>query len=159
MLLSDFWETFERLLRGFWETFERLLRDFWEAFERLLRGFWETFEQLGHDGPLTWPTVRCGVWHGWKLWAYCHAGTKAKFWPFGWTGRREETPQTKVAKPYVVCKNISFPNTAVLLSKQLYLQIIQMPIIRNMATFNVAHVKSNIKYPHWWCGAPPFLYV
>ena len=46
MLLSDFWETFERLLRGFWETFERLLRDFWETFERLLRDFWEAFERL-----------------------------------------------------------------------------------------------------------------
>ena len=49
LLISDFWETFVRLLRDYWGTFERLLRDFWGTFERLLRDFWETFERLLRD--------------------------------------------------------------------------------------------------------------
>merc|ERR1712240_371862 len=41
VILSNFWETFERLLRYF--------RDFWATFERLLGHFWDTFGRLLSD--------------------------------------------------------------------------------------------------------------
>ena len=62
VILSNFWETFERLLRDFWATFERLLGDFWATFERLLGHFWETFERLLRD---FWDTFGTLLGHFW----------------------------------------------------------------------------------------------